>query len=307
MDRVNSIEIENLSKVYRSDFLMKRYKALNELTLNVPEGSVFGFLGANGAGKTTTIKILMNLQYASSGNVRIFGEKHGLSKVRERVGYMPEQPVFHLDLTGNEFLNFHRSLYGKTAKKKRSNKELLELVQLSSNVSSVLLREFSKGMLQRIGIAQSLVNDPDLIILDEPMSGLDPLGRKDIRNLIGEFSSKGKTIFFSTHILSDVETICSQIAFLKKGVLTATGTLEDILVDKEDQKQELIFTNIEKSVVHSSPLLKEAISAGSNTWKLILEEEKKTREGIEHVWEKGGSVLSLNKHHRSLEEILFKE
>ena len=299
------IEIKSLSKTYISDFLVNKHNALSDLSLNVEAGSVFGFLGANGAGKTTTIKILMGLQSPNNGSIKIFGEPHALSRVRERIGYMPEQPVFHMDLTSNEFLNFHRSLYGKPQKKQKSNEELLKTVQLS-NVSNVLLREFSKGMLQRIGIAQSLINDPDLLILDEPMSGLDPIGRRDIRNLIGDLSSQGKTIFFSTHILGDVEAICSEIAFLKKGVLTAKGALKDILLDKADQNQELVFAGMNKDSVTSSGLLKESVAVGSNTWKLLVAKEL-IQGAMEYIWKEGGNIISLNKYHRSLEEILFKE
>ena len=192
-----AIQFKNLTKIYRSGFWGKKHQALSSLSLDVPTGSIFGFLGANGAGKTTTIKILMSLQYATEGTVSVWGGEVENRITQDRIGFMPERPTFHLDLTGNEFLNFHRSLYGKRNPDRnyKTNIDLLKMVGISE-VGGTLLREFSKGMLQRIGLAQTLVNSPDLIVLDEPMSGLDPVGRRDIRNLIFDLSQEGKTIFF---------------------------------------------------------------------------------------------------------------
>ena len=197
MGTEKAIEIREIEKRYREDFWRAPKTALRGISFDVPAGQIFGFLGANGAGKTTTIKIALGLQSATKGEIRIFGTDSRSADARMRIGFLPERPYFHLNLTGNEFLDFHRRLYrgGSRGRTLASNEELLREVGLA-DVGKRLLRNYSKGMLQRIGLAQALINDPDLVILDEPMSGLDPLGRRDVRNLMLELHKKGKTIFF---------------------------------------------------------------------------------------------------------------
>lgn len=299
------IETDGLGKSYKIGFWGRLHVALNNLDLKVPKGSIYGFLGANGAGKTTTIKLLLGLQSPSRGSLKIFGESIDSNRVKARIGYLPERPILHADLTGNEFLNFHRNLYGRyrNQKKVKSNKELLELVGVPE-VGDRLLREFSKGMLQRVGIAQALVNNPDLIILDEPMSGLDPVGRRDVRNLINALSEEGKTIFFSSHILSDVESICDEIAFLEKGVLKAQGSLQAIVSNKDARGTEILFYGVDESKITANQLLTTARKLGQK-WKVEVRSTDEIQKTIESIWKSGGTVETVTKVHINLEKALF--
>lgn len=301
----NIIEIENLSKTYKVGFWGRPHQALQNLDLEVSSGSIFGFLGANGAGKTTTIKLLLGLQLPNSGVVRIDNSSIKNRNTRSKIGYLPERPILHADLTGNEFLDFHRNLFGSTIDRKnlKSNAELLELVGVPE-VGDRLLREFSKGMLQRVGIAQALVNDPKLVVLDEPMSGLDPVGRRDIRNLIYNLKENGKTVFFSSHIISDVESLCDEIAFLEKGKLKAKGPISDILSDNKDRGTEILFHSLSNEALER---LREnfQIHSFGHKYKTEIKEEKKIRETLQFIWESGGTVERLAKVTISLEQALF--
>ncbi|MDQ3129547.1 MAG: ABC transporter ATP-binding protein, partial [Acidobacteriota bacterium] len=201
------IEIENLSKDYEVGFWKKKkVRALDGLNLQVEGGQIFGFLGGNGAGKTTTIKILMSLIYPSEGNAKILGRDISDVKMHQTIGYCPENPYFYDYLTARELMNYFGELFGlDSASRKLKSEELLAKVGLDEKDWNKQLRKFSKGMLQRVGLAQSLINDPEIVFLDEPMSGLDPIGRREIRELIAELREQGKTVFMSTHILSDIE------------------------------------------------------------------------------------------------------
>lgn len=300
----SAIEFSGVSKVYSYGFWGKKQKALDRLNLSVPEGSIFGFLGANGAGKTTGIKILMGLQFATEGEIRVFGESLSAPSVRARVGYLPERPYFHDSLTAAEFLDFHRDLYGSFQgnKKLPSNEDLLELVGLG-DVAGKRLKDFSKGMLQRAGIAQALVNDPDLVILDEPMSGLDPVGRREMRDLILRLGKQGKTVFFSSHILSDIENLCHRIAFLERGVLKHEGDLKTML-HENSTRFELSFAGLSRATVLETPELKSAEPVGE-TYLLRCESEREGREAITALAKAGGRILSFHPEHRSLEDFLF--
>lgn len=299
-----AIEFSGVTKIYSYGFWGKKQKALDRLNLTVPEGTIFGFLGANGAGKTTGIKILMGLQFATEGEIRVFGEPLAAPSVRARIGYLPERPYFHDSLTASEFLNFHRDLYGSWRAKKKlpSNDELLELVGLP-DVAGKRLKEFSKGMLQRAGIAQALVNDPDLVILDEPMSGLDPVGRREVRDLILRLGKQGKTVFFSTHILSDVENLCHRMAFLEKGVLKHSGDLKTLL-HENSTRFELAFAGMTRETVQASPVLKGAEAVG-DSFLLRCASEQIGHEALQELARQGGKILSYQPEHRSLEDFLF--
>ncbi len=299
------IETESLSKVYKIGFWGRPHCALSNLNMKVPKGSIFGFLGANGAGKTTAIKLLLGLQNPTNGSLKIFGQRIDQSDTKAKVGYLPERPILHADLTGNEFLNFHRNLYGRHLRSGglKSNKELLDLVGVPE-VGNRLLREFSKGMLQRVGIAQALVNSPELVILDEPMSGLDPVGRRDVRNLINALRGEGKTIFFSSHILSDVESICDEIVFLEKGELKAQGTLQEIIAGEEAQGTEVVFHGMKDSSISVHPKLSRARRLGQK-WKIELHSSEEVKETIQAIWESGGDIETVTKVSQSLEKALF--
>lgn len=305
MSAAPAIEFNKVSKVYKSGLMGRPHRALSSLDLVVPTGSVFGFLGANGAGKTTAIKVLLGLHFATEGNVRVWGKEISDLSAKERIGYLPERPIFHGDLTGNEFLNLHRALFGERTRKNpgMSNQKLLELVGIP-DAGSRLIREYSKGMVQRIGIAQALVNSPDLVVLDEPMSGLDPVGRRDVRLLIDRLSQEGKTIFFSTHILSDVETLCDRIAFLEKGVLKASGSLDQILASRSSFAKEIVFEEMDEKTVRSLAPLKNAGRFGT-AWKISAPSPEAAREAIECVWQAKGRVVSMTSPQLSLEAALF--
>ena len=224
-----AIRTENLSKDYTVGFWRPRpYRALDSLNLEVESGEVFGFLGPNGAGKTTTLKLLMQLVYPTGGRAEILGRPVGDRSVRRRIGYLPESPYFYDYLTAEELLDYFASLFGYSrAERKQRVGSLLDEVGIGAE-RRMQLRKFSKGMLQRVGIAQALVNDPDVVFLDEPMSGLDPLGRCDVRDLILKLRHRGCTVFFSSHVLADAEALCSSVAILAGGRLLTSGRIADI-------------------------------------------------------------------------------
>jgi len=224
-----AIEILGLEKTYKVGFWHSRPKrALEPLHLSVEEGEIFGFLGPNGAGKTTTLKLLMGLVFPSAGTARILGREWTDPEVKQQIGFLPEQPYFYDYLTAHELLDYYGQLSGVTgAERKRRIPEVLSRVGLT-DVKGVQLRKFSKGMLQRAGIAQAILHNPKLVFFDEPMSGLDPLGRREVRDLMEELKHEGKTVFFSTHILSDAETLCDRVAIIHKGVLRGVGAVEDL-------------------------------------------------------------------------------
>ncbi len=244
-----AIETTNLTKDYSVGFWRKRPKrVLDGLSIHVEKGEVFGLLGPNGAGKSTTLKILMRLIFPTAGAARILGKELDDVSAHERIGFLPENPYFYDNLSAAEFLNYAGALFNlPRAERRRRADRLLEQVGLS-NASNIQLRKFSKGMVQRLGIAQALINDPELIFLDEPMSGLDPLGRREVRDLILGLKETGKTVFFSTHILADAEMLCDRVAILNLGRMQGCGELKEMLgmgihsteIVLESPRQELV-------------------------------------------------------------------
>jgi len=226
---MSAIEISGLSKSYSIGFWRKRpVVALKPLHLVVEEGEVFGYLGPNGAGKTTTLKLLMGLIFPSGGSARILGMEIDDPRMKAMIGYLPEQPYFYDYLTAPELLEYYAQLSGVPARERRRRVQtMLERVGLP-DVGRLQLRKFSKGMLQRVGIAQAILHDPKVVFLDEPMSGLDPMGRREVRDLMLSLKEEGKTIFFSTHILSDAEALCDRVAVLHKGELRGVGAVADL-------------------------------------------------------------------------------
>ena len=224
-----AIEILGLEKTYWVGFWRKHPKrALHPLHLTVEEGEIFGFLGPNGAGKTTTLKMLMGLVFPTSGSARLLGRDWTDPEVKAQIGFLPEQPYFYDYLTAHELLDYYAQLSGVPGKdRKRRIDEVLQRVGLT-DVEGVQLRKFSKGMLQRAGIAQSILHDPKLVFFDEPMSGLDPMGRREVRDLMEQLKHEGKTVFFSTHILSDAEALCDRVAIIHQGELKGEGTVADL-------------------------------------------------------------------------------
>ena len=225
-----AVETEGLTKDYQVGFWRPRpYRALDHLTLAVEQGEVFGFLGPNGAGKSTAIKLLMQLIFPTSGSARILGQPVGDVSVRRRIGFLPENPAFYDYLTAEELLTYFASLFDIPAGDRAARvARVLDDVGLGAE-RRMRLRSYSKGMVQRVGIAQAILNEPDVVFFDEPMSGLDPLGRREVRQLMLRLRDRGCTVFFSSHILSDAEALCSQVAIIAQGKLAAGGRISDIL------------------------------------------------------------------------------
>jgi len=223
------IEMVRLSKTYRSGFRMKKVQALVDLNLQIGKGEIFGFLGPNGAGKTTAIKILIGLAKPSSGYATVLGKPPRETRVKRRLGFLPESPYFYEYLTASEFLTLAAQLSGVNHSEIKSRVcQMLKVVRMEY-AANQQMRGFSRGMLQRIGIAQALIHDPEVVILDEPMGGLDPIGRKEFRDIIVGLRDQGKTVFFSTHILADVEMICDRVGIIVGGRMVEMGRLNDIL------------------------------------------------------------------------------
>lgn len=308
----NIIEIENLSKDYEVGFWKKRkVRALDGLNLTVGGGQIFGFLGGNGAGKTTTIKILMSLIFPSEGRAKILGEDISNTKMRARIGYCPENPYFYDYLTARELMNYFGELFSLDAnKRKQKTEELLTKVGLEEKDWNKQLRKFSKGMLQRVGLAQSLINEPEIVFLDEPMSGLDPIGRREIRELIANLRDAGTTVFMSTHILSDIEALCDNVAILRGGRLAATGNLSDLLTKSgETQQFEIVVKNVSAEMLKTEleKIGGATISAKANGANIQVFDEKDVDKILHLTRQNGGSLVSVQPVKQSLEELFVKE
>lgn len=217
------IKIKNLTKKFKQNI------AVSNLSLEIAKGEVFGFLGPNGAGKTTTVKMILNLLKPTSGEISIFNHPHDDLKIKYKIGFLPEHTFFYQYLTGREFLHFVGEIFGipKAECAKRA-KKLIKKVGLAEEAADRAIKGYSKGMQQRIGLAQALMNDPEIIFLDEPMSGLDPVGRREVKDLILELKNEGKTIFFNSHILADAEVLCDRVGIIKKGELVACDTIKKL-------------------------------------------------------------------------------
>ncbi len=229
---MKAIETDNLTKEYRIGFWRKRVCVLSGVNLVVRCGEIFGYLGPNGAGKTTTLKLLTGLLWPTSGEARILGQPPGDVPTKQQVGFLPEQPSFYEYLTGRELLDFYGQLIGLHRSDGRERVETLARQLRIESALDLPLRKYSKGMLQRIGLVQALLNDPKLVLLDEPMSGLDPIGRREVRDLLLRLKAEGRTVFFSSHIIPDVEVVCDRVGILVSGRLVAQGPLDEMLEAK---------------------------------------------------------------------------
>jgi ABC-2 type transport system ATP-binding protein len=302
-----AIQVEELTKDYAVGFWRKRpYRALDRLTLRIDTGEVFGFLGPNGAGKTTTLKLLMQLIFPSSGRAEILGRPVGDVATRRRIGYLPENPYFYDYLSGEELLSYFAELFGYSgADRQRRVSTLLDKVGIGPE-RRLQLRKYSKGMVQRVGIAQALINDPEVIFLDEPMSGLDPLGRRDIRSLILELRDQGRTIFFSSHILADAEALCSRVAVVAGGRLAASGVLSDMLAF-EVRGWELVVSDLTPEVLNRitpAPRRVTPISAGRYALELSLEQPPERV--LAELVATGAHLVSLNPVRDTLEDVFVR-
>jgi ABC-2 type transport system ATP-binding protein len=301
------IRTERLEMEFRVGFMRKRVLALKGLTMEVKKGEVFGFLGPNGAGKTTTIKILMGLVYPTGGAAWLMGRPLSDVAVKRNIGFLPEQPYFYDYLKASEFMDFYGRLFGIRKKERMARAdELLDLVGLSG-ARDLQLRKFSKGMQQRIGIAQALINDPDLVVFDEPMSGLDPIGRKQVRDIILELKRKGKTIFFSTHILPDVEVICDRVGILVKGELRAMGTVGELLSGMRVKSVEMTFEGVSGANLSKVEGIASGMVVHDRSATAIFNDPEAARAAKRLVFDSGGEIISLIPHKGSLEDLFMEE
>jgi len=298
------VRVDDLVKDVRPGFGLRKKRILDGISFRVREREIFGFIGPNGAGKTTTLKVLMGLIRATSGKASILG--HDVSEVafRRQIGFLPEQPYFYEYLTGREILRFYAKLSGVSPRSREGRvTELLELVGLSA-AGNLRLRGYSKGMLQRIGIAQALVHDPQVVFLDEPMSGLDPVGRKEVRDIILRLRSEGKTVFMNTHILSDVEMVCDRVAIIVNGKIRYEGAIDEFL-DAGEPEADLVFANLS---AEAAARLEERFGArlrGHGERIELRIAEKDSSEVLRVALEASAEVISVTPHRVSLESIFL--
>jgi len=302
-----TIEIDNLTKDYETGFWRKRkVRALDGLTLSVEGGQIFGFLGANGAGKTTTLKLLMRLIYPTAGTARILTRDIGDVAMHARIGYLPENPYFYDYLTAREFLTYCGELFGQDrSTRERRTKELLTRVNLEEKAWGRQLRKFSKGMLQRVGLAQALVNDPEIVFLDEPMSGLDPVGRREVRDLIASLRTQGKTVFMCSHILSDIEVLCDSVAILKHGRLAHAGSLEELRT-REASTVEVIASGAEAETLRQRLGGSATVTSTAGGLRIEVADEKNVDAVISALRQANGKLVSVQPVKQSLEELFLE-
>jgi len=303
-----ALQTFDLTKDYAVGFWRKRpFRALDRLSLHVEPGDVFGFLGPNGAGKTTTLKLLMRLVFPSSGRAEILGRPIGDVSVKRRIGFLPENPYFYDYLTAEELLTYFASLFGYQGEERRARaSRVLDEVGIGAE-RRLQLRKFSKGMLQRVGIAQALVNDPELVILDEPMSGLDPLGRRDVRSLILRLRDRGCTVFFSSHVLSDAETLCSRVAILARGKLVTSGRLSD-MVDFRARGWELVVSDTsERAIAALGGRVRRTVRIDEGRYMLELPNESSPDQILAELTAGGAQLVSVNPIRDTLEDFFVRQ
>jgi ABC-2 type transport system ATP-binding protein len=303
-----ALRTEELTKDYAIGFWRKRpYRALDRLSLVVPRGEVFGFLGPNGAGKTTTLKLLMQLVFPTSGRAEMLGRPVGDLAVKQRIGYLPEHPYFYDNLTAEELVRYFGRLFGFSAADAHARAtRLLDEVGIGAE-RRMQLRKFSKGMLQRVGIAQALVNDPELVIFDEPMSGLDPLGRREVRALILRLRDRGATVFFSSHVLSDAEALCSQVAILARGRLVATGRLTDMLALRARGWEAVVAGATESLVATLTARARRIVRIGDGRYQLDLPLDPPPERLLGEVTAAGAHLVALNPIRETLEDFFVEQ
>ena len=299
-----AVEILGFEKVYSVGFwLQKKKVGLKNLQLEIQQGEVFGFLGPNGAGKTTTLKLLMGLTFPTAGTARILNKPWRDPSVRARIGFLPEQPYFYDYLTPVELLNYYGTLSGVSRADRRLRiPKLLERVGLADQ-GNVQLRKFSKGMLQRVGIAQAVLHEPEIVFLDEPMSGLDPLGRREVRDFIQQLNREGKTVFFSTHILSDAEALCHRVAVLNRGELRGVGVMTE-LTSRQHKRVEVIWQGLSATAAMKA-LGAECHEAGDTVCATL--DQSRLNDALNLLQAQGLRLISVNPVGGSLEEYFLEK
>jgi ABC-2 type transport system ATP-binding protein len=304
---VRALATYELTKDFAVGFWRKRpYRVLDRLTLDVESGEVFGFLGPNGAGKTTTLKLLMQLVFPTGGHAEMLGRPLGDLSVKRRIGYLPENPYFYDHLTAEELLVYFASLFGiRGAERAARASRLLDEVGIGAE-RRLQLRKFSKGMLQRVGIAQALINNPELVIFDEPMSGLDPLGRRDVRSLILRLRDAGSTVFFSSHVLSDAEALCNRVAILAKGRLVTAGRLTDMLALRA-RGWELVVAGASDALIASfGSRVRRTVRISEGRYTLELPLDPPPEHLLGELTAGGAHLASLNPIRETLEDVFVE-
>ncbi len=300
------LRVSGLAKTFRIGFFRTRVEAVRGIDFEVRPGEIFGLLGPNGAGKTTTIKMLLRLIFPSAGSIELLGDRHGRPETMARLGYLPENPYVYQYLKPLEFLDLCGRLAGMDrANRLARSRAMIERVGLGHAVDRPI-GKFSKGMMQRIGLAQALLHDPPLLVLDEPMSGLDPIGRKEVRDLILEHRRRGKTILFTSHILSDVELLCDRVGILQKGRMTHYGRLAELL-RPETRRVEIVLGG-------ASPALVEALEEIATEVRRVDEELVVVVEGadggqpvVERAVAEGARVVSVTPARETLEDLFVRD
>jgi len=296
-----AISLHNIHKKYRTGFWGRKFTALDDLSLTVKQGEILGYLGPNGSGKTTTFKVLLDLIRPDRGTVSFFGAP-ATRQSREGIGFLPENPYYYMYLTAEETLHFQGRLKGmQRAARKRRITELMQLVDLQ-HAADRQLKKYSRGMLQRIGIAQALINDPDILILDEPMSGLDPMGRKRIRDIILTCRDQGKTVIFSSHILSDVEILCDRAALIQHGKLQGVISVGDMLDNR--------ITHWEITCSHLPDCLDLEEKIYQRTEQQILlrtTSEAEAKKMMSDIEKNGGRIIAFGPQRKSLEDFFLNQ
>jgi ABC-2 type transport system ATP-binding protein len=303
-----AIRTEDLTKDFSIGFWRPTpYRALDGLNLEVPAGETFGFLGPNGAGKTTTLKLLMQLIYPTSGRAEILQRPVGDVDVKRRIGYLPESPYFYDYLTAEELLDYFARLFGyEPAERRRRVSALLDQVGIAAE-RRLPLRKFSKGMIQRVGIAQALLNDPEVVFLDEPMSGLDPLGRREVRNLILSLRDRGATVFFSSHVLSDAEALCNRVAVLAGGRLVAQGLISE-LQPFHVRGWDLTISGVRADALdRHGARIQRVTRLGEDRYSLELPLDPPPESLLHDLTAGGATLVSLNPLRDTLEDFFVKK
>jgi len=302
----SAISVRDLRKTYRTPFRRKRVEALRGVTFTVQRGQIFGFVGPNGAGKTTTIRTLMGLIKPTGGSATILGHALPSRAARERLGFLPETPYFYDYLTVGELLDLAGRIFGlPSATRRKRADELIERVGLG-RARTQSLKKFSKGMLQRAGLAQALMNDPELVVLDEPMSGLDPIGRKEVRDLIVELREQGKTVFFSSHILTDIEAIADRVAIIARGQLQAEGTPAELI------RRTVLGIDVAVRIANAADITElvdgaTRVHRAGDELSLTLATDADVDAWLARARERGARVVAVTPRHETLEDLFMRE
>jgi ABC-2 type transport system ATP-binding protein len=293
------LEVSAVDQLFRTGFWLRPVQVLHKVDLKVPRKTIFGFLGANGAGKTTLIHLITGLRKPSRGTVQVLGHDASSPEAKSQIGYLPERPYFHEHLTGESLLKYFGTLAGMNSKNIQARIPIVLSAVGMSEARKVELKKYSKGMLQRIGIAQALLHDPEFLVLDEPMSGLDPIGRKEMRELIIRLAAEGRTIFFSSHVIPDVEAICDQVALIQKGRIIGCGPISNFL-HSNAELIEIAFSGVKINLPQFESIVEIPIG-----FRALVTGQKGLDEALPKLLEKKAKILSVQPVRPSLED-LFK-